>query len=37
MYRPRNYPYNISKQIEELNNFVLEKSINDTYNNRIDS
>tara|TARA_Y100000996_G_C22184345_1_gene504217 strand:- start:108 stop:602 length:495 start_codon:yes stop_codon:yes gene_type:complete len=35
MYRPRNYPYNISKQIEELNNFVLEKSINDTYNNRI--
>ena len=24
MYRPRNYPYNISKQIEELNNFVLE-------------
>lgn len=35
MYRPRNYPYNISKQIEELNNFVLEKSINDAYNNRI--
>lgn len=35
MYRPRNYPNNISKQIEELNNYVLEKSINDAYNNSI--
>tara|TARA_B100000902_G_scaffold399160_1_gene468716 strand:+ start:3973 stop:4467 length:495 start_codon:yes stop_codon:yes gene_type:complete len=35
LYRPRNHPNNISKQIEELNNFVLEKSINDVYSNNI--